>query len=71
MRDPKRIDRIIDLLEEIWHENPDQRLGQLIANLFPEVWDYTTSIIFHMEDDLVEVAIEKAIRHELWKRNTE
>lgn len=33
MRDPARIDRIIELLRKRWHASPDQRLGQLIANL--------------------------------------
>jgi|SRR5882672_520664 len=33
MRDPSRIDRIIELLRQHWHTSPDQRLGQLIANL--------------------------------------
>jgi len=33
MRDPARIDRIVELLRQHWHASPDQRLGQLIANL--------------------------------------
>jgi len=33
MRDPKRIDVILQEISNIWHENPDLRLGQLIGNV--------------------------------------
>lgn len=33
MRDPKRIDKMINLLRDVWHANPDMRLGQLMLNL--------------------------------------
>lgn len=33
MRDPKRIDRICDLLRILWKQVPDWRLGQLISNV--------------------------------------
>lgn len=29
MRDPKRIQRIMEQVERIWKENPDMRLGQV------------------------------------------
>lgn len=29
MRDPKRIQRIMEQIERIWKENPDMRLGQV------------------------------------------
>jgi len=32
MRDPKRIEPIIQLIREIWYEYPDLRLTQLIMN---------------------------------------
>ncbi len=32
MRDPERIDRICEKLKTLWHEMPDQRLGQLLMN---------------------------------------
>lgn len=37
-RDPERIKSILNLLEEIWNSNPDQRFGQLLINLglFPD-----------------------------------
>lgn len=32
MRDPARIDQMLDLLREVWTRSPDLRLGQLIVN---------------------------------------
>lgn len=49
MRDKKRIPKMLNQLEQIWNENPDLRLGQLIAiatrpkNPCPE--------IFYIEDE--------------------
>ena len=33
MRDPKRIEQILQLIHEIWQQVPDQRFFQLIHNL--------------------------------------
>lgn len=33
MRDPKRIDVILQEISNIWHKYPDMRLGQLIGNV--------------------------------------
>ena len=30
MRDPKRIDEMLEAISEVWKEHPDLRLGQLI-----------------------------------------
>lgn len=32
MKSPERIDRILSVLCEVWEENPDLRLGQLVVN---------------------------------------
>jgi hypothetical protein len=32
MRDPERIERMLQALREAWEANPDQRLGQLVYN---------------------------------------
>lgn len=32
MSDKKRIDRILNLIKEIWMDYPDQRFGQLMIN---------------------------------------
>ncbi len=49
MRNPKRIDRIINLARELWHTYPDWRLGQLISNVIGD-----DNFIFYMEDDEFE-----------------
>jgi uncharacterized protein YihD (DUF1040 family) len=64
MRDPKRIDRIIELLRQAWHRNPDWRLNQLIINAanvssryyepvgdLHVVPDDGLGLIFYLEDD--------------------
>lgn len=35
MRDPNRIDPMLELLAQVWKQNPDWRLGQLIENCAP------------------------------------
>lgn len=39
MRNPERIDEILECISTIWHKNPDLRLCQLIGNCFPEMVD--------------------------------
>ena len=51
MRDIKRIKKILELLEEIWNRNPDQRFGQLLINLGVINDDFHT---WNVEDDLME-----------------
>lgn len=34
MRDPNRIDPMVDFLRAYWKANPDLRLGQIIGNAF-------------------------------------
>lgn len=31
MRDPQRIDRILERLRRYWHDHPDLRLGQIVS----------------------------------------
>lgn len=49
MRDPERIDRIVELLRTKWKKDPDARLCQILGNMFPGKFD-----LYHVEDDLVE-----------------
>ena len=58
MRDPKRIERMLEILKEIWSTNPDLRLGQIIVNATHrhEDGNYDVSL-FHMEDDNMEEAL--------------
>lgn len=56
MRDPKRIDRMLQSLGRIWKTMPDLRLSQLLANansggLFDKA--------FYYEDDKLEADLQK------------
>ena len=48
MRDPKRIDTIIDAVRDAWKQETDWRLGQLIVNIGREA-GYGDP--FFLEDD--------------------
>ena len=55
MRDPKRINKILELIKKIWEKNPDLRLCQLIGNIgncFP------SGDLYHIEDDLLMKALK-------------
>lgn len=56
MRDPRRIQEIIPLLQAAWETSPDLRLGQLMCNLS----HLYNGIIdpFNLEDQLL-IAIQK------------
>ncbi len=51
MRDPARIEQILDLLREVWARSPDLRLGQLIVNAVrpaepcPEVFSIEDTVL--------------------------
>jgi uncharacterized protein YihD (DUF1040 family) len=48
-RDPKRIAEILDLLDIIWTNQPDMRLGQIISCFNCPNYD-----IFYLEDDALK-----------------
>ena len=48
-RNPKRIDTVLEELEEYWKNNPDLRLGQLIFILSSKYNNFDDP--FYMEDD--------------------
>jgi uncharacterized protein YihD (DUF1040 family) len=49
MRDPKRIDIVLSEIREIWQQNPDLRLGQLLCNVLRD------PMLYYVEDEqLVE-----------------
>lgn len=50
-RDPKRIPRILAVLEEAWQLHPDWRLGQLLVNLLPPE---CKEDLFYLEDEEFE-----------------
>ena len=49
MRDPARIDEVLELLREVWTLEPDLRLGQLIFNA-ARIRDPELSDVFSIED---------------------
>lgn len=38
MRDPERIDAVIEALRTYWRAHPDERLGQIVMNAFRLEW---------------------------------
>jgi len=53
VRDPKRIKRILKLVEEVWMKSPDLRLTQLIMNALGINYDP-----YYIEDDRLESALK-------------
>ena len=60
MRDPARIDRLVELLRAVWNAHPDWRLGQLIMNVNPN----GHSDPFHIPDDQWERALRAEVPQE-------
>ena len=58
MRDPERIDRVCDLLREVWKQVPDWRLGQLLFNLTGR-YD-----MFYVEDNVIEEELKLNLEKE-------
>ena len=58
MRDFNRIDRILNLLGEIWKKHPDQRMGQLLIN-YGLINDNMES--WNIEDDEMEAQLKFAL----------
>jgi uncharacterized protein YihD (DUF1040 family) len=52
MRDPARIDEMLELLREVWRLEPDLRLGQLIYNA-ARMRDADLEDIFSVEDGVL------------------
>jgi uncharacterized protein YihD (DUF1040 family) len=57
MRDPNRIDHILNLLKQMWKQVPDWRLGQLLINL-----TYRNEDLYYLEDDKLEERLEAWLR---------
>ena len=51
-RSPERIDRVVDLLRQAWHLQPDFRLTQLVMALTDNPED--GSAVWQTEDDVME-----------------
>ena len=55
MRDPKRIDVVIEAVKEEWKKEPDWRLGQLIVNISRAAGKMDP---FFLEDDMLMKVIK-------------
>lgn len=51
MRDPQRIEQILEALREVWEVDPDLRLGQLVVNAIRP--SEPCLAIFNAEDDVL------------------
>ena len=57
MRDPKRIDRILEKVRTLWKTYPDWRLGQLVVNLSGH-----DAFVFSIEDDIMEEQLDNMLK---------
>ena len=58
-RDPNRIDRMVELLREAWHLQPDFRLTQLIMVVSDKT--EVAGALWHTEDDTMEKKLQSFI----------
>jgi uncharacterized protein YihD (DUF1040 family) len=58
MRDPARINRIIDKLRKAWLTSPDLRLGQLVMTAVAFGQEEQVNDIFYIEDDVTEHGLD-------------
>jgi hypothetical protein len=54
MRDPERINRILELLRQYWHSNPDLRLAQIVGN-------FGGKDPYYFEDDKLEAELREKL----------
>jgi hypothetical protein len=59
MRDPARIERVLDLIKQIWNKSPDLRFNQLIDNLS---WSYTDEKANYIEYSYSKFENEKGVQ---------
>lgn len=60
MRDPERIKRVCQLLEDAWRRYPDERLGQFLLNyVFGSIG--RDPHVYHREDDEVQTLLKEFV----------
>ena len=60
MRDPKRIDEVTQLLNEVWHKYPDLRFWQLLG-IIPMNKVSKSPDLFYVEDNKTIEALRKVL----------
>lgn len=63
MRDPARIDRILQFVGAYWKQHPDLRLLQLLANLVPNA---CIRDAYYLEDDKLEEMLQRILQERLF-----
>ncbi len=59
MRNPDRIDPLIEQLRKFWKERPDLRLGQIIENAHVAAGLNPNHGVFHTEDEYIVEGLKK------------
>ncbi|MCJ7424761.1 hypothetical protein MUP01_10915 [Candidatus Bathyarchaeota archaeon] len=67
VRDPERIDRIIEKLRKSWKTNPDWRLCQLVFSAAAITKTMRDKDIFYVEDDVFEAVLNQYLETETQK----
>jgi hypothetical protein len=67
MRDPNRIDRIIEKLSALWKTQPDMRLGQLLVNVIRP--SQPCPQVFGVEDTFTEKQLDLYPSGERYEKN--
>jgi uncharacterized protein YihD (DUF1040 family) len=66
MRDPARIDRVLEALSAYWHANPDLRLCQIIGNFANSSGSYdkpeVSTRIYNTEDEQVLTYLQSRMK---------
>lgn len=62
MRDPNRINRILEKLRAAWLSSPDLRLGQLVTTAVAVAEKRQVDDIFYIEDEQTEKGLETILK---------
>ena len=62
MRDPSRINRILEKLRAAWLSSPDLRLGQLVMTAVAVAEKRQVDDIFYIEDDQTEKGLDTMLK---------
>jgi hypothetical protein len=74
MRDPERIERILEKLKTVWVNQPDTRLLQLLINILTREHqrpDISKSTLYFLEDGELELALDSELNIVEWIKTIE
>lgn len=61
MRDPRRIEKVLNVIRDMWHTFPDMRLCQLLSNA-ASVHGWKDTDLFNFEDDELVEGLHKLMK---------